>query len=368
MPAAAESDTPAAFLGVLSGTSADGIDIGLVSFQPTPVLHAFTTFPMPEEITAVLHSLSGTRLTLAQLAPLQYALTHAFSEAINRFLQQTDAPDLTPTAIGFHGQTQWHDPAHQTSWQLGNPAVIAHQTGLPVISGFRDSDLARAGQGAPLAPLFHQTLFSDLPTPLAIVNIGGIANISLIQPDGHVLGWDTGPGNGIMDEIAQHYFQQPYDVDGAIALRGQVDPSLLLNCLADPFFSMPPPKSTGREVFNLAWMLRHTDSLLSPEDLMATACALTARSIAQALHEQSPAMIILCGGGAHNPVLRQQLQQSCPDIPVHLPEDFERGSADSLEAMLFAWLAWKRWHRQPVDYTRITGARSPGCYGTVWLP
>ena len=366
MPASAKSETPDAFLGVLSGTSADGIDIGLVSFQPTPVLHAFTTFPMPEEITAVLHNLSGTRLNLAQLAPLQHSLTQAFIEAITHFLQRTDTP--APIAIGFHGQTQWHDPARQTSWQLGNPAVIAHQTGIPVIAGFRDSDLARNGEGAPLAPLFHKTLFADLPLPLAIVNIGGIANISLIRADGSVLGWDTGPGNGIMDEIAQRYFQRPYDLDGAIAARGQVDASLLSNCLSDPFFKAPPPKSTGREAFNLAWLLAHTDSLLSPEDLMATACALTAHTIAEAIHAEHPGQIILCGGGAHNPTLRQQLKQICPGLPIQLPEALGRGSADSLEAMLFAWLAWKRWHRQPVDYTRITGARSPGLYGTIWMP
>ncbi len=391
------------FLGVLSGTSADGIDLGLVNFQDGMELEAFETLPFPETLQHQLQQLPGQHATLPQLSKLQQQLNSAFSEAITRFLKDKPAP----IAIGFHGQTLWHAPEYGTSWQLGEPAVIAATTGLPVISHFRQSDLALGGQGAPLAPLFHAVLMQAFPAPWAVVNIGGIANISLKTQDNTLLGWDSGPGNSILDALTQKHFNRPYDPDGMFAAQGKVDTALLETLLQDDYFHQPPPKSTGREQFSLAWLEQHLTSSLSPQDQLATATALTAATIARDLAPFSPKIIKLCGGGAENGYLRAQIQYFLSKFNAQKnfklkkwgrpplqrteaggqkTEDGRRRSesggrrtavmtcdtlgypADVLEAMLFAWLAKKRWHQEPVDYTSITGANRSGLYGTCFYP
>lgn len=352
-------------LGVLSGTSADGVDVGLCRFDThgTPHLLAFETIPFPETLQHALHDLPGSTATLPQLALLQSRLDTAFADAINQFRQSHGLPiDL----IGFHGQTLWHDPAHGSSWALGSPAALAARTGTPVVAGFRDSDLALGGQGAPLAPLFHAHLFAHLPKPAALVNIGGIANATLLLPDRRIQGWDTGPGNGIIDELMQHHFGQPFDCGGATAARGRVDAGLLATLLRHPYFSEAPPKSTGREQFNRAWFARLQETPLAPEDQVATATALTAETIARALVPVQPKTVVLMGGGAHNTTLQTLLQAHLPAAEFADLKKVGDPPPDAIEAMLFAWLAWKRWHNEPVDYTAITGAERPGLYGTVW--
>ena len=352
-------------LGVLSGTSADGIDLGLCRFDETgtPALLTFDTLPFPTEIRQALRRLPGRTATLPQLTTLQARLDDTFAEAVTHFLQSRG---LTAELIGFHGQTLWHAPDAGVSWALGSPATLAARTGIPVVAGFRDSDLALGGQGAPLAPLFHAELFAHLPRPAALVNIGGIANVTLIDADGQVRGWDSGPGNGIIDELMQHHFGQPFDRDGATAAGGHVDSALLASLLRHPYFSEAPPKSTGREQFNRAWFERLQQTPLAPEDQIATATALTAETIARALHPFSPASVVLMGGGAHNRTLRRLLRRRLPRAKFFATEKVGDPSPDAVEAMLFAWLAWKRWHEVPLDYSAITGAHRPGCYGTVW--
>lgn len=355
------------FLGVLSGTSADGIDLGLVNFAQSIELEAFATLPFPKHLQAQLHQLPGQSATLPQLSQLQQQLNRDFASAINQFLK--DKP--SPRAIGFHGQTLWHAPEHQCSWQLGDPAALATATGLPVISHFRQSDLALGGQGAPLAPVFHAELMKDEPAPWAVVNIGGISNISLKTKAGTVLGWDSGPGNGIMDALAQKHFGQPYDPDGCLAAQGQADESLLAALLQHPYFHTAPPKSTGREQFSLDWFERMQPTPLAPHDQLATAAALTAAAIAHDLAPFSPKTILICGGGAENPHLMTQISHFYAKFSGQknsILKKWGRPPSESLEAMLFAWLAYKRWHNVTVDYTTITGATRPGLYGTCFYP
>ncbi len=354
-------------LGVLSGTSADGIDLGLCQFDQTgtPLLVAFETIPFPASLQQQLHTLPGAQATLPQLSALQAQLNDAFTQAITRFREIHRQPiDL----IGFHGQTLWHDPDHGASWALGSPAALAAHTGIPVVAGFRDSDLALGGQGAPLAPLFHASLFTHLPKPAALINIGGIANVTLLREDGSVRGWDTGPGNGIIDELMQHHFGKPFDRDGATAARGQVDQALLAALLRHPYFNAPPPKSTGREQFNRAWFARMQETAISPEDQLATATALTAETLARALTPFAPKTVVLMGGGAHNATLKTFLQARLPSANFVDLKKVGDPSPDAIEAMLFAWLAWKRWHNEPVDYTTITDACRPGLYGCCFHP
>ncbi|SIO08311.1 anhydro-N-acetylmuramic acid kinase [Sulfurivirga caldicuralii] len=352
-------------LGVLSGTSADGIDLGLCRIEAgRPIyLTAFETFPFPAALQDKLRHLPGRSAPLAQLATLQNQLDAAFAQAVNRFrAQHRDPVEL----IGFHGQTLWHDPRHGSSWALGSAAALAARTGVPVVAGFRDSDLALGGQGAPLAPLFHAELFAHLPKPAALVNIGGIANVTLLLPDGRIQGWDTGPGNGIIDELMQHHFGQPFDQDGATAARGRVNDGLLATLLRHPYFSEAPPKSTGREQFNRAWFARLQDTPLAPEDQVATAAALTVETIARALASVGAKTVVLMGGGAHNTTLQALLQAHLPEAEFFDLKKVGDPPVDAIEAMLFAWLAWKRWHNEAVDYTAITGAARPGLYGSVW--
>ena len=352
------------FLGVLSGTSADGIDLGLVDFHDGIELVAFETAPFPDKLQQTLRKLPGTQATLPQLSALQADLNQAFSTTVNAFLQKHGPV----RAIGFHGQTLWHDPQHGASWQLGDPTTLAVATDTPVIAGFRQSDLALGGQGAPLAPAFHAAFYGHLPQPVAVVNIGGIANISLITDS--IRGWDCGPGNGIMDEIAQRFFNQPYDRNGHIAAAGQVDEALLTTLLQHPYFHTPPPKSTGREQFNLNWLLRALDIERAPQDLMATACALTAAAIARDLAHAQPKTVILCGGGAQNLTLTHQIRHFYQRFGGDKKTTFKNSGgppSEAIEAMLFAWLAYKRWRNEPVDYTHITGAARPGLYGTLFL-
>ncbi len=356
------------FLGVLSGTSADGIDIALADFADGISLIDFDTLPFPDSLQQALRQLPGRHATLSQLGPLQQQLDTAFADAVNAFLARHERQAIT--AIGFHGQTLWHDPTHGFSVQLGSPDALAAATGLPVVAGFRQSDLALGGQGAPLAPLFHAELCRDQPRPCAFVNIGGIANVSLIDDSG-VTGWDTGPGNGILDEIAQRHFDQPFDRDGRIAASGQVDEAALATLLRHPYFSAPPPKSTGREQFNLHWLERTLERPLPPEDLMATATALTAAALAHDLAPHRPQKVFISGGGAENPVLMARIRDFLSRFgggQAATPQKWGRPRPDAVEGLLFTWLAWKRWTGQPLDYTGITGARQPGLYGALHLP
>jgi len=382
-------------IGLMSGTSLDGIDAALVSFprpqkkaqdfaQKSPkspvlppevehpkLLH-FLTHPLNPKWVKRLHQLNlEPSLTLKELAQLQLALGKAFSGAAQVLMQQTGVRPEQIAVIGSHGQTVFHAPHLEgnlgISLQLGHPAVIAKRTGMTVAGDFRVDDMALGGQGAPLAPALHQMLFEEVTQQLgkvAVVNIGGISNLSLLRPQ-KVFGFDIGPGNGLMDEVCQRYFDCDYDENGALARAGKVDAQLLNQLKQHPFFHQMPPKSTGKETFNFHWL---TGFKLpeSPKDLLATLNRLTADLIAEAVKQHAAQAVYLCGGGALNATLIENIQQTL-NVPVCTTQALGIDPM-AIEAMLCAWLGVQRLNQQPIDLTQITGSGKPAILGGLWCP
>jgi anhydro-N-acetylmuramic acid kinase len=366
----------ALYLGLISGTSADGIDVALCSFDPQPRLHAALTHPYPEELRRRILALAqgdGT-IALDELGALDVEIAQNFANAANFLLQQNDVAPQTITALGSHGQTVRHRAQQVPPYtlQLGDPNVIAERTGIVAVADFRRRDLAAGGQGAPLAPAFHVAMLARDDVPRAVLNLGGIANVTLLPADKHapLRGFDTGPASCLLDAWTQLHRQQPFDRDGAFAAQGSVNAMLLQQLLTEPYFSAPPPKSTGREVFHLTWLHEHLrGSALSPEDVQATLVALTARSVAAAIRAHAPATreVLVCGGGVHNPVLMDALAGEL--APASVVSTATRGiDPDFVEAMLFAWLARERLagHALRSIYT-VTGARGPRVLGGIYF-
>ena len=361
-------------IGLMSGTSLDGIDAALVEFSTncSPKLHHFLTFPLNPALTESLHALNlNPTLSLPALAQLQLDLGLAFSGAAQRLMQQAHIKSDQVKIIGSHGQTIFHAPhlTHHSgmSLQVGHPAIIAKRTGIAVAGDFRVDDMALGGQGAPLAPAFHQVLFQDIPQTLgkvAVVNIGGISNISVLTPS-QVTGFDIGPGNGLMDEVCQRFLQCDYDQNGDLARAGKVDEALLQQLKQHPFFQQSPPKSTGKETFNLNWLTRF-DLPQQPQDLLATLNRLTADLIVDAVKQSEAKEVYLCGGGALNATLVENLQATLA-VPVK-PTQSLGIDPMAIEAMLCAWLGWQRLQQIPIDLTQITGSGKPAILGGLWLP
>ncbi len=366
-------------LGALSGTSLDGLDIGWVRMEGDhPRLVDSVTLPWPEALQwQWQQSLRAEALTPAHLARLDRLTALAFAEAI---LQQLPCWSLAPgdvEAIGFHGQTLAHGGDDQPVWslQLGHAPTLAAETGMTVVAGFRQDDIANGGQGAPLAPLLHRQLLGELDETAAVLNIGGIANLSLLLPE-QTLGLDTGPGNGLLDDwYRKHHPNDPtgFDRGGRWAQSGRVLPKLLQQLLADPWFEQPPPRSACRSDFSLHWLEGHLLEGLeggeTPADIQTTLVELTARSIAQALQSLAPdcRRMWVAGGGAHNHALMQALEQALPGVAIQ-PARLAGLDVDGLEAQLFAWLAACRLSEKPLDLRGITGARRPRLLGQVHRP
>lgn len=363
------------FIGIMSGTSLDGVDVALVSFEgPHPQLEAFTTSAYPASLVETLLALNQSHTaTFAQWAHLQVDLAHCFSEAVNQVLVQAGLAPEAICAIGCHGQTLFHAPEIGVSAQLGHPAIVAKKTGIPTVADFRMDDLALGGQGAPLAPAFHRYLLTETPLPAAVINIGGIANVSLITSN-EAWGFDTGPGNGLMDEFCRQTWQRAYDPEGQWAGQTEPDPDLVAHWLGDPYFQQPPPKTTGRDVFHTQWIEASlSDYPGSPPDaptLLSSLNQLTAQSIAQALNQindKTPLQTLyVAGGGSHNLTLIKRLKAalafSAPITPLsHL-------DADSLEACMMAWLARQRIQKTPIALHQTTGANRDAVLGGVWHP
>lgn len=356
-------------VGLMSGTSLDGIDAVLAAFENHSgrLLHSHFQ-PLDPALRAellALNSAGANELVRAALAANQ--LSSSYAAAVQELLQQSGTRPEQVRAIGCHGQTVRHRPDLGFTLQLANPALLAELTGLTVVADFRSRDIAAGGQGAPLVPAFHAALFRDSQRHRVIVNIGGISNLTSLPPRGNVLGFDCGPGNLLLDAWASLHLGQPFDRDGDWAEGGSVIPELLQRLLAEPFFAAPPPKSTGRDLFNLPWLQRHLPPDAAPADVQATLLQLTVEGIAHAIHDHcaKSSEIYLCGGGAHNGALVRRLKQRLPDRTIELT-DVLGVDADWVEAFAFAWLAKQTLDGQPGNLPEVTGARGRRILGAIY--
>lgn len=367
------NDASALYLGLISGTSADGIDATLVRFvDNTPQLVDALAHPWPDELRARILAVAQdeTRLDLDAYGRLDVAIGQCFAEAAQQLLQRNAAHAPSVRAIGSHGQTLRHRPAGEFPFtlQVGDPSVIAERCGIDVVADFRRADVAAGGQGAPLLPAVHAMLLGRADGVRVVLNLGGIANITVLDPSGKVFGFDTGPANGLMDAWHLRHRGAAYDANGAFAASGRVDAMLLTALLADPYFALPAPKSTGREHFHLAWLEAHAGvTALSPADVQATLLELSARSIADAIVHHAPAAIdvLACGGGVHNRVLMRRLGELLGTRTVASTAAYGV-DPDYLEATAFAWLARQRLLGLPGNLPAVTGARGPRVLGAVY--
>lgn len=353
----------------MSGTSLDGVDAVLANTDGNRrvLKHAF--LPYPDALRQALLSLhvpQRNELETSQLIAIQ--LTKLYAQTITRLLSDVDSGTRSRIrAIGCHGQTVRHRPDLGFTLQLNNPALLAELTGLTVIADFRSRDIAAGGQGAPLVPAFHQACFAHPAIHRAILNIGGISNLTDLPPSGQVTGFDCGPGNLLMDAWCQRHIGQTYDKNGAWAQNGECLPDLLANLLTHPFFAAPPPKSTGRDDFHLAWLERHLIPAYLPQNVQATLLELSCSSIAEAVKQHCPGTqeLYVCGGGAKNAALMQRLNALLPNIIIATTDSMGI-AADWVEAVAFAWLARQTLHHQPGNLPAVTGAVGPRILGAIY--
>lgn len=360
------------FLGLISGTSADGIDAALASFEPAPRLHAALTHPYPDDLRArILQLAQGDgATTLDEIGALDAQIGGCFADAALALLTRSAIDSGQVRAIGSHGQTLRHRPKADPRFtlQLGDPNVIAERTRITTVADFRRADFAAGGEGAPLLPIFHAALLGKRDATRAVLNLGGIANLTVLHADGRVIGFDIGPANGLLDAWCALHTHEPFDRGGAFAARGHVDAALLARLLDDPYFDQAPPKSTGREHFHLDWLrARLPVRPLAPEDVQATLVALTARNVADAVaaHANDASEILVCGGGVHNPVLMGALHNAlAPRVAASAAQTGV--DPDYVEAMAFAWLARERLERRAGNLPSVTGAKGPRLLGGVY--
>ncbi len=360
------------YIGVMSGTSLDGVDVVLAAIDENRVVQqARYEHPIPQSLRqAILSLCQGQSLTLSQLGQLDTRLGKLFAEAVLAMLKLYGVNGAEITAIGCHGQTVWHEPYGDApnTLQIGDNNQIAAATGITVVGDFRRRDMALGGQGAPLVPAFHQAVLMHPTERRMVLNIGGIANLSLLFPGQPVRGYDTGPGNLLMDAWIGHQRALPYDKDAEWARSGQVIMPLLQNMLADPWFALPAPKSTGREYFNLRWIEQQRRQFpgIAPQDIQATLAELTARTISeQVLLNGGCERLLVCGGGGHNPLLLARLAALLTKTMVGTTDDVGI-NGDDMEALAFAWLAWRTLSGLPGNLPSVTGARSETVLGAIF--
>ena len=353
----------------MSGTSLDGADAALVDFSPSsPRTLAFATLPFPQRLRAELLVLSEPGADLLELsARASLELADLYAAAVDAVLAKAGIAHSMVSAVGCHGQTVRHRPDLGFTIQLNDPARLAERTGIDVVADFRRRDMAAGGQGAPLVPAFHEAMFRHPSRSRAVVNIGGISNVTRLGPGEKTLGFDCGPGNVLLDAWAQRHLLQPYDDQGRWASSGRINAALLATLLEEPFLRSPPPKSTGRELFRVAWLEERMPAGLRPQDVQATLTEFTAQAIVDAIDLFCAATeeIYLCGGGARNAALTARIQARAGARRV-APTDALGVPAEHVESMAFAWLAMKCVRREPVDLTAATGARAPRILGAVY--
>lgn len=362
------SATHSLFIGLMSGTSLDGVDGVLADFSNGAIQTlsaAFTPFPaqLREELMA-LQAASHNELEREALAANGLAL--AYADCVRSLLPSCPAP---VTAVAVHGQTIRHRPELGFTRQTNNPALLAELIGIDVIADFRSRDVAAGGQGAPLVPAFHEAAFGKPGTARVVVNIGGIGNISVLHGDGRVTGFDTGPGNVLLDLWIARHQGRAYDEDGAWGATGTAHQPLLDALLDEPYFRQPAPKSTGRDLFHAPWLDAKLSSFgkLAPADVQATLVQLTAVTIARAIRDEgvTPDAVYVCGGGAYNGALLRAIGAELGGVNV--ASTAELGVAPNrVEALAFAWLGWRFANREPGNLPAVTGARGPRILGALY--
>lgn len=384
------------YAGVMSGTSLDGIDTAFADITVLDagplrprfaiVLRGSACAPYPDALRTRLQIVrSGVPIPIAEIAALHYELGAAYVDAVLQAVSEANIALSEIAALGLHGQTVWHAPPSSgapvpNTLQLGQPAVLAERLGIPIISDFRARDLAAGGEGAPLVPFADYALLHSPTETRVALNLGGIANVTYLPADGtpaDTRAFDTGPGNLILDGLSAVLTGRPYDRDGALAASGQADLILLTRLLAHPYFALPPPKSTGAELFDAAYLadLIRQSAHLSPADTLATAARLTADSIARALRDflpRLPERLIAGGGGVHHRAVMDGLRQALPAVIIETHDTFETPAgiipAPVKESLAFALLAAARMHGLPASIPAVTGAKGPCLLGVVTLP
>lgn len=361
------------YIGLMSGTSLDGIDAAVVEFEPTFKLIASHCEPIPSELKQKLQMLTlpGDN-EIDQLGQADIALGKLCSQTVNNLLTASKIRRDQVHAIGSHGQTIRHRPEFGYTLQIGDPNIISEQTGITTVADFRRRDMAAGGQGAPLVPAFHQAMLSNPQQDRILVNIGGMANITFLpaNPADSVAGFDTGPGNILMDAWINHHKSCTYDHNGEWACSGLVNQELLSDLLSLSYFSEPPPKSTGREQFNLDWLLSITNKYLStpPQDIQRTLLELTANSIADGIKQYVTSHtfeLLVCGGGSRNPALVERIQALIPNNEVRISDDAGI-DADWMEAAAFAWLAMQCLEGSYGNKPSVTGAKGDRILGAIY--
>lgn len=367
------------FIGLMSGTSLDGVDGALAAFDPegSSQIETIATayLPFPGELRQVLLDLQASGANeIHREALAANDLARLYADCVNQLLQKSAMSTSDVVAVGVHGQTIRHRPAWGYTRQTNQPALLAELTGIDVIADFRSRDIAAGGQGAPLVPAFHHAVFNVPGQTRVVANIGGIANISILP--GHeagVIGFDTGPGNVLMDGWISRHLGQRYDADGMWAAQGEVLPDLLRQLCSDAFFTLPPPKSTGRDLFHMAWLDERLSNFTAaaPVDVQATLAAFTARTLADSITRHAPTATALyvCGGGACNPHLLEQIRQvlKTRTRAISVESTDVLGMAPNhVEALAFAWLAYRFHHRRAGNLAAVTGAKGPRILGALY--
>ncbi|GLR76150.1 anhydro-N-acetylmuramic acid kinase [Aliivibrio sifiae] len=361
------------YIGLMSGTSLDGVDAVLVETNGTTInLLGHADYPMDPQLKSdILSFCTGQATNLKIVGEIDHRLGHLFADASLHLLNTLSVAPESITAIGSHGQTVFHSPdtQHPFTMQLGDANIIAAKTNIDTIADFRRKDMALGGQGAPLVPAFHHTLFGKPNSTHIILNIGGISNISILQKDTPVIGYDTGPGNMLMDAWIYKHKQKSYDHNGDWARDGVVIQELLAQLKQHSYFARPYPKSTGRELFNLEWFAQFIENKpYKPQDIQATLLEFTVVTIVEQIakfHVGEAAKLLVCGGGAHNQYLMEKLQQNLSNWAVATTNDYNVDS-DNMEAMAFAWLAHQRIHNRPSNEPDVTGASRYASLGVVY--
>lgn len=355
------------YIGIMSGTSLDGVDIALCEVDGINchLLAAHYVAFDVELKNEILEIINGST-TVKAIGELDCKLAYFFAKAVNAFFEEYHYDKSTIRAIGFHGQTLWHEPngSFPFSMQLGNAALLAVETAIDVVSDFRSKDVALGGQGAPFAAAFHDFLFSHLGHVI-VLNIGGMANISVLGEQ--LLGYDTGCGNVLMDLWINEQKGLSYDEDGTWAKSGRVNASLLQNLLNDEYFLLNFPKSTGREYFNKKFLINYLEPFakIAKEDIQATLLALTVTSIANEVKRFNAKKLLVCGGGVRNSFLMEELTKALSGCAVYSTQDFGV-DPDNMEAMIFAWLAHKRLQKEVVNLKEVTAAKKNTILGAVY--
>jgi len=360
---------PELYVGLMSGTSLDGVDAVLVDFSQAPgrlVASHFASYPDAVRAEALALNAAGPN-ELERAALLSNRLAELYAAAVKELLAGGRIDKDRIAAIGCHGQTVRHRPDRGYTVQLVNGALLAERSGIRVVCDFRSRDVAAGGQGAPLVPAYHAACFASPATHRVIVNVGGIANVTDLRPGAPVRGFDTGPGNVLLDLWAQKHLGQPLDRDGAWAASGTVIEELLRAMLGDPFFAAPPPKSTGRDHFNEAWLVRHRPERFAPRDVQATFAALSAQSIADAVTRfcGGAQEVFVSGGGASNSHLMRDLARRLPGARV-ATSAAAGVDPDWVEAMAFAWLARETLAGRTSSLPEVTGAAGPRILGAIY--